>query len=60
MDYFDNFIKECIRDLKKEKKTFCFFEEQINEIKKVFPNIIIKDIKGEYFEISLAKVKVAA
>lgn len=60
MDYFDAFIKECIRDLKKSGTTIVYFENQIDELKKTYPNLKIRNIRDEYFEISLNKIKVNA
>lgn len=59
MDYFDAFIKECIKDLKNEGTTIVYFEYQIDELKKRYPNLIVKNINDEYFEIMLNKIKVS-
>lgn len=52
----NTFITSCVKDLKKKGETYCYYEWQIEEIKKRFNNIlilkndnyyIIKEVKNE-------------
>lgn len=42
------FIRECIRELKKENRCYCYFEWQIQEIKRYVKNIEVKKRDGYY------------
>ena len=48
-DYFKNFIRDCISELKHKKRTFVFSKKQVEEIKKKFPNITVKEDERIYY-----------
>lgn len=45
----NTFIRECIRDLKKENKCYCYFEWQIKEITKKYKGNIQVNNKDGYY-----------
>jgi len=55
-DYFNNFIRECLRDLRDTGKTYVFTKEQIKEIKKYYPEVTIRETKTVYY-LELGKEK---
>lgn len=46
--YFDNFMEEVEKDLKKNKETYVFTEEQIKYIKEKYKNVEIKETNKIY------------
>lgn len=55
--YFDNFMKECLRDLKRKGETIVFSEDHINYIKEIYQNISITKTKDNFFKIIIDKSK---
>jgi hypothetical protein len=45
-NYFDSFIRECLKDLRSNKSVYAFYQEQVDEIKKVFPHLNISKNDG--------------
>lgn len=48
-DYFKAVVRDAIEELKKEGYAYLFTYNQIEEVKKRFPNAIIKEEEGIFY-----------
>lgn len=47
-NFFDSFVRQTIKDLRDNKVSYAFYQEQVDEIKKVYPNILVNYKDGIY------------
>ena len=40
-NFFDSFIRQTIKDLREDRTVYAFYQEQVDEIKKVYPDILV-------------------
>ena len=55
--YFKNVIKDAVRDLKNNKVTYVFFQEQVDAIKQIINKEVEVSFDGTFYKIALIKEK---
>lgn len=55
--YFKNVIKDAVRDLKSNKVTYVFFQEQVDAVKQIINKEVEVSFDGTFYKIALIKEK---
>ena len=55
--YFKNVIKDAVRDLKNNKVTYVFFQEQVDAVKQIINKEVEVSFDGTFYKIVLIKEK---
>ncbi|MCI7555111.1 MAG: hypothetical protein MST00_06740 [Tenericutes bacterium] len=55
--YFKNVIKDAVRDLKNNKVTYVFFQEQVDAVKQIINKEVEVSFDGTFYKIALIKEK---
>ena len=55
--YFKNVIKDAVRDLKNNKVTYVFFQEQVDAVKQIINKEVEVSFDGTFYKIALIKDK---
>lgn len=55
--YFKNVVKDAVRDLKNNKVTYVFFQEQVDAVKKIINKEVKVSFDGTFYKIVLIKEK---
>ena len=55
--YFKNVVKDAVRDLKNNKVTYVFFQEQADAVKKIIHKQVTVSFDGTFYKIVLIKEK---
>ena len=55
--YFKNVIKDAVRDLKSNKVTYVFFQEQVDAVKQIINKEVEVSFDGTFYKIVLIKEK---
>ena len=55
--YFKNVIKDAIRDLRSNKVTYVFFQEQVDAVKEIINKEVKVSFDGTFYKIMLIKEK---
>ena len=55
--YFKNVIKDAVRDLKSNKVTYVFFQEQVDAVKQIINKEVKVSFDGTFYKIALIKEK---
>ena len=55
--YFKNVIKDAARDLKNNKVTYVFFQEQVDAVKQIINKEVEVSFDGTFYKIALIKEK---
>ena len=55
--YFKNVIKDAVRDLKNNKATYVFFQEQVDAVKQIINKEVEVSFDGTFYKIVLIKEK---
>ena len=53
--YFKNVVKDAVRDLKNNKVTYVFFQEQVDAVKQIINKEIKVSFDGTFYKIVLIK-----
>lgn len=53
--YFKNVIKDAVRDLKNNKVTYVFFQEQVDAVKEIINKEVKVSFDGTFYKIVLIK-----
>ena len=53
--YFKNVIKDAVRDLKSNKVTYVFFQEQVDAVKQIINKEVKVSFDGTFYKIVLIK-----
>ena len=53
--YFKNVIKDAVRDLKNNKVTYVFFQEQVDAVKQIINKEVKVSFDGTFYKIVLIK-----
>ena len=53
--YFKNVVKDAVRDLKNNKVTYVFFQEQVDAVKEIINKEIKVSFDGTFYKIVLVK-----
>ena len=53
--YFKNVIKDAVRDLKSNKVTYVFFQEQVDAVKEIINKEVKDSFDGTFYKIVLIK-----
>ena len=55
--YFKNVVKDAVRDLKNNKVTYVFFQEQVDAVKEIINKEVKVSFDGTFYKIVLIKEK---
>ena len=55
--YFKNVVKDAVRDLKNNKVTYVFFQEQVDAVKEIINKEVNVSFDGTFYKIVLIKEK---
>ena len=55
--YFKNVVKDAIKDLKDNKATYVFFQEQVDAVKQIINKEVEVSFDGTFYKIALIKEK---
>ena len=55
--YFKNVIKDAVRDLKSNKVTYVFFQEQVDAVRQIINKEVEVSFDGTFYKIALIKEK---
>lgn len=55
--YFKNVIKDAVKDLKSNKVTYVFFQEQVDAVKQIINKEVEVSFDGTFYKIALIKEK---
>ena len=55
--YFKNVVKDAVRDLKNNKVTYVFFQEQVDAVKQIINKEVEVSFDGTFYKIVLIKEK---
>ena len=55
--YFKNVVKDAVRDLKNNKVTYVFFQEQVDAVKQIINKEVEVSFDGTFYKIALIKEK---
>lgn len=55
--YFRNVVKDAVRDLKNNKVTYVFFQEQVDAVKETINKEVKVSFDGTFYKIVLVKEK---
>ena len=55
--YFKNVVKDAVRDLKNNKVTYVFFQEQVDAVKQIINKEVKVSFDGTFYKIVLIKEK---
>ena len=55
--YFKNVVKDAIRDLRSNKVTYVFFQEQVDAVKQIINKEVKVSFDGTFYKIMLIKEK---
>ena len=55
--YFKNVVKDAVRDLKNNKVTYVFFQEQVDAVKQIINKEVKVSFDGTFYKIMLIKEK---
>ena len=55
--YFKNVVKDAIRDLKSNKATYVFFQEQVDAIKEIMKCDLDISYDGTFYKVSIKRGK---
>ena len=53
--YFKNVVKDAVRDLKNNKVTYVFFQEQVDAVKEIINKEVKVSFDGTFYKIVLIK-----
>ena len=53
--YFKNVVKDAVRDLKSNKVTYVFFQEQVDAVKEIINKEVKVSFDGTFYKIVLIK-----
>ena len=53
--YFKNVVKDAVRDLKNNKVTYVFFQEQVDAVKQIINKEVKVNFDGTFYKIVLIK-----
>lgn len=53
--YFKNVVKDAVRDLKNNKVTYVFFQEQVDAVKEIINKEVKVSFDGTFYKIVLVK-----
>ena len=53
--YFKNVVKDAIKDLKSNKATYVFFQEQVDAVKQIINKEVEVSFDGTFYKIVLIK-----
>ena len=53
--YFKNVVKDAVRDLKNNKVTYVFFQEQVDAVKQIINKEVKVSFDGTFYKIMLIK-----
>ena len=53
--YFKNVVKDAVRDLKSNKVTYVFFQEQVDAVKQIINKEVKVSFDGTFYKIVLIK-----
>lgn len=55
--YFKNVVKDAIKDLKSNKATYVFFQEQVDAIKEIMKCDLDINYDGTFYKVSIKRGK---
>lgn len=55
--YFKNVVKDAIRDLKSNRATYVFFQEQVDAIKEIMKCDLDISYDGTFYKVSIKRCK---